>query len=292
MLRWVSYGIDLLAGCLLLCAPVIILHWLITALGVAEINTALLPVTNTFQPIYTGFEGALPIALPVTAFNGQTITMIPMVLAITLILTFSLLAAGSSGLRRLETTLTSGSFNVDSHRARHQQAKTEAEQRQRQAALSRNIVLLLVTYPFQTYPEALKQFSQQPSHRSGDVCLFQFSHPEPALNFAMTSYNRLAQYGRQQVTDGYTAQPAVTMALHAFNSQQGMQAGVDRCRMLIRYGQADQVLFSQQLFEVMGAQNIATNFAHYSLGVYNFPNEAAQDIYQLDIRKPEQQVYF
>lgn len=281
----------------MLLAPVLMVHWLVMALGVAAINLALQSVTDIVQPWYDLLASGMPWPLPTTEFNGQTITVVPMVGASGLLLGFFGLSGVSGVCRKLDKRMGNQvSRQVRDVQTRQAKTKAAAKAQQTKDALSRRMVLVLVQFPFGEHADALAQLSAStgvtPAHHTASHGLFTFQQPEPALHFATKGFTRLVALASQHQSGGYEQPKPVQLVLHAQTGDAGLQAGVTRCQWLLRYCQASHVVFSQQLFEVMVAQNIAQNFPHSSMGVYTFPNEGAQDIYQLDIKHADQQVYF
>lgn len=288
MFRFLSYGVDLLAGLLLLMAPVIIVHWLLTILGIPGLEGIVDPISQAFAPLYETLDSAIP-ALPVSTFNGNTVRMTPLMVGIALIFTFFILSTFSMLLRKMEISLSTANSSLTYVKQRQQHAH-QLQLEAQQAALTRNMVAVLVVFPFETLPPESSQLGVQPAMQHEGMRLYHFPQPEPALNFAQHAFIRLSALAQQY--SGYDAAAKVQLTLHAVQAAQGLGTAQNRCQYLLRYCQGSQVLFSQQLYEVMAAQNIAQNFSHYSTGRYQFPNEPAQDIYLLDVKLPQQQTYF
>ncbi len=291
MLRWLSYATDLLAGLVVLCAPVIILHWVLSVAGIQQLNIVTQPLDPVLLPLRQWAE-ALPIPWPKTEIGKQVITVAQLGIGIGCIFVFFILSGIGTMLRNMEMAMASkGNPFLNAHQQQEDRVR-EQQEKIRQQAMMRSMTLLMIAYPFGKFREALKFVSHPQGSvvaRQTEGCVVQFSQPEPALNAASDIMNKLTAFSKQN--GSYEAPPVIKMALHATNPTEAKDAQL-RCRYILQYCQPNQVLFSTQLHEVMQSQNILQNFSCYSTGVYSIPNESPQDIYQLDVKLPGQEVYF
>ncbi len=291
MFRWLSYAIDLLAGLVVLCAPVIILHWVLGILGIEQLSALTQPLDGVMLPLRDWGEG-LPIPWPKADVAGRTFSVAQFGVGVLCIVGFFALSGVSALLRHLDTMVGSTANPLNTMQHQQEERVRQQQEKVRQQAMMRSMTLLMIGFPFGQFREALRFISHPQGTvlaRQTEGCLVQFNQPEPALHAANDMMNKLAVFARQN--GNFDAPPMIKMALHATNPAEVKDAQL-RCRYIMQYCQPNQVLFSTQLYEVMQSQNIAQNFSCYSTGVYSIPNEVPQDIYQLEVKLPGQEVYF
>ena len=292
MLRWVSYCLDFIGGCVVLLAPVVILHWLLVAFNVVAVTDALQPLTAALNPAYDVLNSIYP--FPVASAGLQTVSTAPLALGLMLLFTFFVLSLSAGMLRQWETQLSAAQRpNYSQQTAQRQQQQQWSTQ---QAALQRSAVVVWLEFPFAQFPQSgqlLSRFSHytgqeipsahlappgSPSPRGKGVV---FHSAEKALSYAQQSVEKLQAY-YSGLSSAETQPPARLVIDASTPAPSAIQQSVARCQFIARYCQPNQVLFSQQLYERLQAENIHQQFSHYSTGVYQLPNEPPQDLYCLE----------
>ncbi|MFN8614359.1 MAG: hypothetical protein U0003_00375 [Vampirovibrionales bacterium] len=294
MLRWVSYALDFVAGCLVLLAPLVLIHWLLVAFQIAPLGDWLAPVSDGLQPIYDGMEGVFP--FPRAEAGGWSVSTAPLALGVLLLLGFFITSFVAGVLRQVEVQLSSASR--PNYAVQAQQRATQQQLAVQQEALQRSAIVVWVEYPFAQFAQSgqlLMRYSQYggqelPAQYNAPTeatpakgCGVVFNSAVRAMSYAQQSLEKLQAY-YSGMGGGETLPPVRLVLDAAVPSAHTIQTSMVRCQFIARYCQPNQILFSQQLYERMQAENVAQQFAHYSMGVYQLPNEAPQDLYCLEVQ--------
>lgn len=295
MFRWLSYITDFIGGLCVLLSPFAIVHWVLLALNIPSITSALQPANVVFGP-GMALLSALPFQYPSLIIQGNSISIQQVILGGFYLVLFFLFNLISVGLRQLESFLMKAK-RQSSQKLDNKRASDQALQRQ-QEALQRNTTLLTIQYPFKEFNEAAR-FIVGPQLQPGQSILsqqahqvsFKFSSPEGAASFAVAGAERLLGYYAN--LSPIDPQPPFKIVLHATEPQPTqINNGIERCDYLLNHCGDNHIIFSQQVHDLMTAHNIQKRFKFHSIGIYHIPSESQQDIYQLNYNRPEQKVYF
>ncbi len=294
MLRLISILLDILSGLFAILAPIAVIHWIAGAFelqaiaGVAEFFSAI------FWPFNTLVNTVAP-NLPMIDYQGRQIPISQGIVAFLLTICFFSCAIAANLLRALDKKMT---VTTDIIRSQHRMQQLESVRReQARQTIATNRILIYLIFPFDSQKNASTFFlgfkkyggRQLPTRTEG--MLIEFGDVQSAMGYARdTAEKLLAFYGTLRPMD---PQPPFHMSIHAVRPDpEDTFPGLERCQLLIRYAGENQIIFSQQVLELLQVHSLTANYRYQTMGYYDFPSVPNQEVFMLFYKKPEQRVYY
>jgi hypothetical protein len=295
MLRIISILLDILSGLFAILAPIAVVHWILGAFEIQAMAGVIGFFTGIFKPFNYVIDAIMPFELPMINYQGRVIPITQGILGFILTLCFFFCALGANVLRVLDKQM---SVTTDIVRSKQRMRELEMARKETNRQVSQtNRVLVYLLFPFDNQRSAgnfflgFKKYQGRQLSTRTEGWLLEFDDVELALLYATETAEKLLQYyGSLRPMD---PQPPFHMSVHAVRPGGDFTfPGLEKCQLLIRYSGDNQIIFSQQVLELLRVNALAGNYKYQSLGFYDFPSDKNQEIFVLFYKKPEQKVYY
>ncbi|MBK8189740.1 MAG: hypothetical protein IPK79_04755 [Vampirovibrionales bacterium] len=284
MLKVLALFLDLLSVLFALLAPVAIVHWLLSIIGVPQLTGFIDALRVVFDPMNALIDSALGGHVPHIAYQGRDITVTQGILGFILTLVFFLLAGLATATRSMDKKLAvARDLSRSKARAEQLAAVRDVQDRKTSNATS---ILVEILYPFEQTAEGAARF-QGFSEYGGrlvssrpEAWVLMFNSPDDALQFVVSAAKSLRQY--YATLRPMDPQPPFRIALHATEpSDTATREGVGYLHLILRYAADHQVVFSQELRDLMAIRPPKTDYDIQSIGMFDLGQAAHQEIFRL-----------
>lgn len=287
MLRFFRYLCNGIAGICAFLSPLAIFHWLIGIFGLPITQ----PFINMLAPFFEPFNklvGALVTVDPMT-FAGNTIHLEqPMLGILFTVISFATAYMGSL-LKSVEDKVNAAEALLKSHQQQLQQTRKSSQERRLNQARDYDVYVYIkflfqsdakVQQLIQTYPE----FNGQRILSEPETLLLRFRDIRQAMEYCLTLSNKTLAYYR--LTSNGTQPPPQPyyVSLHASDPREDVIESHQHCHKIIGYASDNQILFSENVMNVLQAHNLAEAYKFQSQGMYETRVGRPEEIYRLSFK--------
>ncbi|WP_373532107.1 hypothetical protein [Vampirovibrio sp.] len=286
MLRILYIACDVLAALCAVISPVIIFHWLLLIVNVPLLNPHLVHISQFLNPMNLALDALFH--LPPILYNGQRISMTQGVLAFAFTLAFFLLNFISE---YLKTTEQQQEIQLHAGLQRERLKKLQDAQNRHQKKVATNRRYLVhVSYEFALCPAGgellAKAFTRQLGstlEQSPAYMTLEFPSLSQSIQYCMESGQALLRY--YATLRPMDAQPPFRIGLHALDANLPTSDACYQTRILVSSAGPNDVVFSQNVLEVLLANGLAQNYHYQSIGLFGTAG-SQQELFKLFNSKP------
>ncbi len=301
MLKVLAVILDIVGGLFSLLAPVAVVHWMLGFFDIDAIAGVMGLLDGAFSPLNYAIEWIVPLELPEIDYGGKKTPITQGLLAFVFTLFFLILAGAAYLVRMLDKKIELETAIQRTKKRAKEREEVSTIKSQNTISASRLLIYLKFAMESErnvsSFLQTFKDYGGREERLSetdkleADETLIVFDDALQGLSYAMqTGEKVMAYYTSLRPMD---PQPPFYMTLHTVEStHEALIKGINKEKAMIRYAGDNQIVFSQQLLDLLTERSKVGNYHYQSLGYYNFEGESSQELFRLFYKEPSQNPFY